>query len=120
MKLAVTQKYLQTLVTSFLDQNVDRVAILINGTPQIVQSPANRDKYFIKEPGVTQAASALLQLAGIVRPKSIAPLPNGFIGNLYTTLCQKIFDVAETETEPVVQPNGVANDFRWESMTVIH
>jgi hypothetical protein len=64
------------LIAAFLDQNVDRITVLINGTPQIVQFTANRDKYFIKEPSVAQAASALFQLVGVVRTKPTAPLPN--------------------------------------------
>ncbi len=68
---------------------------------------------------VAQAASALFQLVGVVWTKPTAPLPNRFIGNLNSKFCQKIFDVAETEAEPVVQPNGVADDFWWEPMSVI-
>jgi len=59
-----------------LASNVDRITTLINGTPQIVQFTANRDKYFIKNPSVAQAASALFQLVGVVWAKPTAPLPN--------------------------------------------
>ena len=93
-----------------LDQNIDRITVLINRTSPIAQSVANRDKHFFKEPSVTQAAPALLQLAGVVWIKPNTPLPYRFIGNLDPTFCHKIFDIAETKAESVVQPHGVADD----------
>ncbi len=99
------------LIAAFLDQNINRIAVLVNRPPQIVQLTANRDEHFIKKPGVAQVASPLLQLAGVVRAKSVTPLPNRFVGNLYSTFRQKVFDVAETEAESMVQENGMADDF---------
>jgi hypothetical protein len=64
------------LIAAFLDENVDRITVLINSTPKIVHFAANRDKHFIQEPSVTQAASAHLQPAGVIWAKSIAPLTN--------------------------------------------
>ncbi len=107
------------LVAAFLDQNINRIAVLVNRPPQIVQLTANRDEHFIKKPGVAQVASPLLQLAGVVRAKSVTPLPNRFVGNLDSTLCQGILDIAQAEAKPMVQPNGVTDNRRRESMSVI-
>ena len=102
-----------------MDKNVKRITVLVNGSPQVMQLTTNRDKHFIKKPSVAQLASPLLQFAGVVWTKSIAPSSNRFIGNLDSTLCQKVFDISETEAEPMVQPNGVTDDLRRKSMTVI-
>ena len=102
-----------------LNQNVDRITVLINGTPQIVLLAANLDKYFIEMPGIAQSTLAFLQNSGVLRSKSVAPLTNRFIRNLDPALGQEIFDNPKTETESVVEPNCVADDFRWESMSVV-
>ena len=107
------------LVAAFLDQNVNRIAVLVNGSPQILQLAANCDEHFIEKPGAAQLASPLLQLASVVRAKSVAPLPNRFVGNLYSTFRQKVFDVTKAEAKSMVNPHRVTDDFRWESMTVV-
>jgi hypothetical protein len=47
------EAYRGFLVASPLDQNINRVAVLINRTPKIVLVTLNRDKHLIKIPGIT-------------------------------------------------------------------
>jgi len=47
-------------VPPFLNQDVNRITILIYGSPEIVKPPLNLDKHLIKVPIVTQAAASLL------------------------------------------------------------
>jgi hypothetical protein len=42
-------------VLSALDKNINRVAVLIDGPPQIVLFTLGRHKHFVKVPGVTEA-----------------------------------------------------------------
>ena len=44
---------------------------------------------------------------------------NGFVGYGDATLREKIFDIAEAQREPMVQPNGMADDLGWKAMTWI-
>ena len=46
------------------------------------------------------------------------PAPDSFIGNIETALREKIFDIAITQSEPAVEPYGVADDFRWKAMAL--
>jgi hypothetical protein len=76
-------------------------------------------KHFIKMPDIAHSALAFLQSSGILRPKSVAPLTNRFIRNFDSPLSQEIFDIPKTETESMVQPNSMTDDFRRESMSVV-
>ena len=35
------------------------------------------------------------------------------------TLSEKVFDIAEAQSEPMVRPNGMADDFGWETVASI-
>jgi hypothetical protein len=47
------------------------------------------------------------------------PTPNGLVGHGHTTFRQQIFDVAQAEREPEVEPNRLLNDLGRESVTRI-
>jgi len=60
-----------------------------------------------------------IQAPLVLRSKLQAPAAYGFVGHHNTALNHEVFDVAETHGEPVVQPNGCADDFGWKTMTVV-
>ena len=47
------------------------------------------------------------------------PLADRFVGNLDPTFREEVSDATVAEAEAVLQPNGVTNDFRWKSMSMI-
>jgi hypothetical protein len=46
-------------------------------------------------------------------------LAKGFIGDRDASFGKQLFDLSETEIEPMVQPDGVANNFGRKTMTLI-
>ena len=62
---------------------------------------------------------ALFELASIVRPKFLTPVTNRFIGDGDPTFGKQLFDLSETEAEPMVQPDGVPDDLRWKTKTAV-
>ena len=60
-----------------------------------------------------------LEAPSVLRPKPEARQADGLVGNRNAPLGEEVFDVAEAETESVVEPYGVADDFRRESVSVI-
>ena len=50
---------------------------------------------------------------------TLAPLPNRLLGHDDAPLDERIFRVAEAQRESMVQPDGVADDLKRESMPVI-
>ena len=62
-----------------LHENVNDIAILINRPIQIVALSLKGDKDFIDMPRIAKKTLALFEFTRIVRPKLLAPLPNGLI-----------------------------------------
>ncbi len=106
-------------ISPMLHENINRVAVLVHGPPQIVLLPLNRDKDFIKVPGISQTPLALFQLARILRPKLLTPLSNRFIGDGDAPFGEQLFDFTEAETEPMVEPDSVGNNFGRKAIALV-
>ena len=61
----------------------------------------------------------ILQGPGVFWPEPITPLPDGHIGNRNSTLGQDVLDISEAQTEAMVEPDCVADDFWRESVSVV-
>ncbi len=70
-------------------------------------------------PRVTEATSSPLEPTGILGTEFLTPLPDGFVGDDDSALCEAILDVSEAQAEAVVQPDGVADDFGRKTVSAI-
>ncbi len=109
----------RALIATTLHQNIKAIAVLIDGTPQIVALPLNGDKDFVDVPGIAQASLLFFEFSGIVRPKLLTPLPNRFICDGDPTFGEEFFDFTKAEAEPMVEPDGVTDNFRGKAMTLV-
>jgi hypothetical protein len=116
---ATEKPFSSLLIAAALHENINDIAVLIDGSPQILLLSLNRDKHFVEMPGVTQAALSFFQFASISRTKLLTPLTNGFIGDGDAAFCEELFDFTETEAEPMVQPDRVADNFRRKTILLI-
>jgi hypothetical protein len=109
----------RTLIATTLHEKVYSILTLINRTPEILPLPLNGHEHFIDVPRVTQTSMASFEVAGIVRPKPLEQLANGFIDDDDPTFGKQFFDLSETEAEPMVQSDGVTDDLRWKMKTAV-
>ncbi len=109
----------RSTVSAALDQDVDRIAVLIHSSPQVVALTLDRDEEFIQVPGVAQTTLPSFQGSSVSRAEFATPLPNRLVGDNDTALSQQILDVAEAEGEPVIQPHGVADNQGWKAVAVV-
>ena len=100
-----------------LDEDVDHVAVLVHGSPQVLLLAPKPDEHLVQMPGVTLAAAPGPQAPAVFEPERRTPLPDRLVGDGVPALGQQILDVAETEAEPVVQPDRVTDDVRRESVS---
>ena len=84
------------------DQDIDDVPILIHGPPQVATLTANcvntssTCQMSPKRPCFRAPSS------GIGWAKLETPVSNGFVGDADATFREQVFDVAETECEPMI------------------
>jgi len=79
----------------------------------------NRDKDFVDMPGIPQPPLLFLELACVCRPKLLTPLPNRFICDGDPTFGEEFFDFTKAEAEPMVEPDGMADNFRGKTVTLV-
>jgi hypothetical protein len=70
------------------------------------------DEEFVNIPNVTQATLFPLKYSRLCRTELGAPVSDRFAGDKDSSLCKQVFYVSKAQGEPMVQPNGVTDDFR--------
>ena len=98
------------------DQNIDYVSILIDSSPQIEVLTSDFDEELIHMPDVAESPLLPPQIASIGRPELQTPISNCLVRNDDASLSKQVFDVAKAHREPMVQPDGVTDDFSWKAM----
>ena len=74
---------------------------------------------FVNVEGITVASMASLQSSSVNGAEFDAPQADRFSGDSDPTLCQKVFNISVAEIESEVQPNSIADDVGWESVSFI-
>ncbi len=106
-------------ISTLGDQNIDHVSILIDGSPKIAALASDINEQFVNMPDVAQSSLFSPQSSGIGRSEFPTPVSDRFIGDGDATFSEQVFDIAETEREPMVQPDGVSDDFRGETVASV-
>ena len=102
-----------------LDEDIDDISVLVDSPPEILPLALDRHKELVQVPGVAQATFPPLELSSVLRPELPTPLANGFVGDDDPPLGEEILDVSEAQTESVVEPDRVADDFLRESVSEV-
>ena len=100
-----------------LHQDVEHVAVLVHGPPQILLPPPDLDEQLVQMPGVALAAPAVPQPPCVVEPERSTPMSNRLIRYGDTPFGEEIFDIPKTQAETMVEPDGVTDDFRGKSVS---
>jgi hypothetical protein len=84
-----------------------------------VPFPFDGEHHFVEMPLVPRSWTAATELIGIRLAKLATPLADGFIRHPDATFTQELFDIAEAQTKPKVQPHGVADDLDRKAVILI-
>jgi len=90
-----------------------------DSAPKVVSLASDAHEEFVEVPRITQTPLSTPQLPSVIRTEFPTPLPNRLVGDNDPALGQKIFDIAEAQAEPVIQPDGVADDFGRKPVSVV-
>ena len=106
-------------ITPRLDEDIDDISVLINSPPEILSLTADLHEDFIQEPDISEAALSSSQLPSVVWTELPVPLRDRFVRHDDSSLGKQSFDLSEAQTELIIDPDGVADDFRWRTMPEI-
>src|SRR5689334_3522130 len=98
-----------------LPQDIEDVAILINGSPEGVLLPIDSQENLIQVPRISCFPPTFFQLIGVGLSEFQTPLPNGFIGQYDPTFSHDLFHITVTEREAKIQPETMTDHLRWEA-----
>jgi hypothetical protein len=77
------------------------------------------DENLIEVPLISRSWPATSQAVGETCSELLAPAPHRLVGDDNTSLSQDQLNIAQAETEHVVQPDGMADDLGGEPMTIV-
>jgi len=83
------------LFLAALYEDIQHVAVLVDGTPKILALALNRDGNLIEEPTVSTCSAPLLEASRVVEAKRGTPLPDRFVRYDDIALGQQVLDVAQ-------------------------
>ena len=106
-------------VASRLHEDVDHVAVLVHGAPQILPSALDRHEQLVQIPGVAHPPASAPQPPRVVGSEGLAPLPDRLVGDGDPAFGEKILDISKAEPKAVVQPDRVTDDLGGEAVAVV-
>ena len=106
-------------VPAGLDEEVDQVTNLVHRAPQILALTVERDEDIVQKPCISESTLSAPQPPGVVGAELPAPLPHGFVRHDDAAFRQQILDIPEAQVVSVVEPHGVADDFRRKAMAKV-
>ena len=100
-----------SLVPTLGHQNIQDIAVLVYRSPQVELLTLNLHEDFVNMPGITQPTSLASDRAGVFGSELETPEADGLVGDDDPSFGEQIFHIPKAESEPMVQPHAVANDF---------
>lgn len=106
-------------ISSRLHEDVDHVAVLVDGAPQVLKLALDGDEDLVEIPDVTESAPLTPQAAGILAAKLPAPLPDRLVRDSNSTFGEQVLHVSQAQGKAVVQPDGATDDLGREPMAAV-
>jgi hypothetical protein len=106
-----------SLVSFGLNQNIEDLALGVDGAPKIDHSAIDFQIDLIKMPRGARLRAALSQTGSDRRSEVIDPASNGLVGDRDPALCEQFFDVSKAQRKPDLEPNCLLYDLRREPVS---
>jgi hypothetical protein len=97
-------------VTPALDEDVEDLALVVDGAPEIHPHAADPDHHLIEMPPRSRTRTALAESSREHRPELEDPTPDRLVRDIETPRGEQLLDVAVAQGEAEIQPDGVLDD----------
>src|SRR5258707_1969197 len=106
-------------VSAALDQDLEDLAFMVDGTPQVHMLAGDPHDHFVEMPSVARSWAAPPQIASDHRSEFEHPTANALVGDVEPTLGKQLLDIAIAQSEAQVEPNRVLNHGRRKTVPAI-
>jgi len=103
-----------SFISPSLHQQIENLAFVVYRAPQPELPASNSHGHLIEMPPRGWQRASTAKFLGEQWPELQNPPSHRFVGDIQTTLCEQIFDVAITERKTHIEPNGVPDNHRRE------
>ncbi len=101
-----------------LNEEVQNFAFIVHGAPEPIALPLDDDHHLIKVPVIAGPGSGAAQVSRDDGSKLQDPAANGLLGDVQTSFGEHLLHIAETQSESGIQPDRMADNFRWKAVTL--
>ncbi len=108
-----------TLVPAVLDQDVEDMAILVDGAPEVMALPIDLEENLVEMPLISWSSTTAAELIRVRLAEFATPLPHRFVGHDDPTGEEELFDLSETEREAMVEPYRMCDDLGGKAKTFV-
>ena len=105
-------------VPTLLDQDVEHLALIVDGAPKPQALSLDADHGFIQVPAPRRRSAPPSDIGRDQRSEMVDPATDGLITDLNSTLSQQFFDVTQAQGEPKIQPDRLLDHVRRESVAL--
>ena len=102
-----------------LHENVEYLAVLVDGAPKILQLALDLQEHFIEMPPVTKSATTGTNPLGVHPPELQTPLADALIADREATLGHHFFDVSVAERKSKIKPSAMTDDHSGKTVAAI-
>src|SRR5712672_172727 len=106
-------------VSAALDQDLEDLAFMVDGTPQVHMLARDPHDHFVEMPSIARSGAAPPQIASDHRSEFEHPTANALVGDVEPTLGKQLLDIAIAQSEAQVEPNRVLNHGRRKTVPAI-
>ena len=99
----LTKEFLSCLlISAALDQNVEHLALLVHGSPQVMKVTVDPVEVFVQVPPVTRSRAPAAQVVGVGLAELQAPFTNDLVGEGDAAHSDNLFNIMVAVSEAEV------------------
>ena len=98
---------------------IEDISLLIDSAPKIASLAIDGDHNLVEMPDIMAAGRLTLQATGVVGAEFDRLASNGFVGHDNAALKQHFLDQTQAQGKTEIEPYGMGDDLRWETMTLV-
>src|SRR6516164_6096236 len=106
-------------VASALNQHVEDLALVVDGPPEVHPLASNPDYHLVEVPASARPRTVTAEPSRDRRSEFQHPTPDGFIGDVEPSLGEELLDIAITQGEAQVEPDGMLDDHRRKAVLAV-
>ncbi len=106
------------LVPALLDQDIEDLAFLVDSPPHVHPYTVYPDHHFIEVPHAIGTSALAANVRCDRRPELVGPATDGFIGHIDPSFSEQILDVAQAQSEAIIEPDSEPDHVRREAMAL--